>query len=68
MRTLRALLDFIFQSQNLVFYNETCEALSAALSEFHDNKQAIIDAGGRRGTKGIINHFHIPKLEMLHII
>ncbi|KAG6906603.1 hypothetical protein DXG01_012984 [Tephrocybe rancida] len=68
MCALRALLDFIFQSQSLVFYDETCEALSAALSEFHDNKQAIVDAGGRRGKKGIINHFRIPKLEMLHII
>ncbi|KAG6855719.1 hypothetical protein H0H87_011665 [Tephrocybe sp. NHM501043] len=57
MYTLDALINFIFQVQNLVFFKETMVALSAALQEFHDNKQAIIAAGGRYGKKGNIDHF-----------
>ncbi|KAG6903659.1 hypothetical protein DXG01_015960, partial [Tephrocybe rancida] len=68
MCALRALVDFIFQVQNLVFFGETMTALSTALQEFHDNKQAIIAAGGRHGKKGDMDHFRIPKLEMLLII
>jgi len=68
LRALRALVDFIFQSQNLLFYKETFHALSEALREFHWYKTAIIAAGGRRGKNGIIPHFHIPKLEMLQMI
>jgi len=65
---LRSLLDFIFQAQNLLLYDETLHALSEALREFHWYKASIIAAGGRRGKNGIINHFRIPKLEMLLII
>ncbi|EGO19324.1 hypothetical protein SERLADRAFT_443376 [Serpula lacrymans var. lacrymans S7.9] len=36
-----------------------------SLSEFHQNKQAILDAEARRGTSTTINHFNIPKLELL---
>jgi hypothetical protein len=68
MRSLRALLDFIFQSQNLIFYGETFHALQEALREFHWYKNSIIQAGGRQGKTGIINNFRIPKLEMLQII
>lgn len=68
MRAMRSLLDFIFQAQNLIIYEETLHALSEALREFHWYKNAIIAAGGRRGKNGPINHFRIPKLEMLHII
>lgn len=68
MRAIRSLLDFIFQSQSLLFNEEALHALSEALCEFHAYKNAIIEAGGRRGKNGPINHFCIPKLEMLHII
>ncbi|KJA18321.1 hypothetical protein HYPSUDRAFT_145116 [Hypholoma sublateritium FD-334 SS-4] len=68
MCAMRSLVDFIFQSQNLLFYGETFHALSEALREFHWYKTAVIAAGGRLGKNGVINHFRIPKLEMLHII
>lgn len=68
MRALRAIVDFIFQSQNIVFYGETFHALDEALREFHHFKSSIITAGGRRGKKGVINHFQIPKLEMLQTV
>ena len=66
MCTIHALLDFIFQAQNLLFTNESIHALTVALDEFHHYKNTIIVAGGRRGTNGIISHFRIPKLELMH--
>jgi hypothetical protein len=66
---IRAMIDFIFQAQNLSHCNETLHALSEALREFHHYRQAIISAGGRRGKKGPIPHFRIPKLEaMQHVV
>ncbi|KAG6843029.1 hypothetical protein H0H87_008456, partial [Tephrocybe sp. NHM501043] len=67
MHALCALIDFIFQVQNLVFFEETMMALSAAL-QHHIHEQAIIAAGRRHGKKGNIDHFQILKLEMLLII
>ncbi|KAG2097743.1 uncharacterized protein F5147DRAFT_747441 [Suillus discolor] len=34
-------------------------------TSFHDHKHAILDAGVRRGTKGTLDNFIIPKLELL---
>lgn len=62
---LRAIVDFIFQAQGLLLYEEHLHSLSEALREFHINKNAIIMAGGRRGKKGLIGHFNIPKLEAM---
>ena len=46
LHALCALLDFIFQSQNPLFYGETFHALAEALREFHWYKDSIIQAGG----------------------
>ena len=43
--------------------------MTDALKEFHDNKQAILDAGARQGSHGELDHFNIPKLEMMkHVV
>jgi hypothetical protein len=68
LRAMRALLEFIFHAQDLFLYDETVHALRESLREFHHYKSAIIHDGGRKGKRGIIEHFEIPKLEMLHII
>jgi len=40
-----------------------------ALKEFHDHKQAILDAGAHTGKKKqLIDNWHIPKLEMLQSV
>lgn len=62
---VRALVEFIFQAQNLLLYDEQLHALREALREFHTYKNAIIIAGGRRGKRGPIPHFNIPKLELM---
>ena len=41
----------------------------AALDKFHDYKQVILDHGLHRGHNTVLDHFHIPKLELMqHII
>lgn len=58
-------MDFIFQAQNLVFYEESVHALQEALQEFHHFKWPIVTEGGRIGKNGRIGHFNIPKLELM---
>ena len=54
--------------QDFCLYDETVHALHESLREFYHYKSAIIHDGGRKGKRGIIEHFEIPKLEMLQII
>lgn len=63
-----SLVEFIFQAQNLYHYEETFHTLQEALREFHFYKQSIIDAGGRKGKNGILDHFEIPKLELMQFV
>jgi hypothetical protein len=65
IRAIRALIEFIFQAQSLLIYDEHLHALREALREFHFYKNAIVHHGGRRGKKGPILHFNIPKLELM---
>lgn len=62
---IRALLDFIYQAQNVYHYDDTLYALTQALDEFHSHKFSILEAGGRTGKTGALNHFQIPKLELM---
>ena len=62
---LRALVKFIFHAQGLLLYDEHLHAMDEALREFHTFKNAIVNAGGRKGKNGAILHFKIPKLEGL---
>lgn len=66
VRAVRALLEFRYLSQAPIIDENGCRKISAALAEFHVHKQAIIDAGARCGESGnILNHWQIPKLEMM---
>jgi hypothetical protein len=66
---LCAITEFIFQAQNLFLYNETLHSLSKALREFHYYKDSILASGGRCGKNGPLDHFQIPKLELMqHVI
>ncbi|KAG1874853.1 hypothetical protein F4604DRAFT_1880763 [Suillus subluteus] len=62
---IHALIDFIYQAQSPTFTLSSIAAMSASLGEFHRFKGAIINAEARRGTSGPIEHFEIPKLELL---
>ncbi|KAG1884265.1 hypothetical protein F4604DRAFT_1978027 [Suillus subluteus] len=65
IRAIRALIDFIYQAQSPTFTLSSIAAMSASLGEFHRFKGAIINTEARRGTSGPIEHFEIPKLELL---
>ena len=61
---IRAITEFIFLAQSTFHCDETLHALSEALREFHHYKPAILAAGGRRGKRGPLDHFQIPKLKL----
>ncbi|KAH9011172.1 hypothetical protein EDB83DRAFT_2234129 [Lactarius deliciosus] len=63
---IRALVDFIYQVQSPLLTESAIVKFVDALRKFHDEKEAIIAAGARMGSKGPIDHFNIPKLEILH--
>jgi hypothetical protein len=57
-RLLRALLDFIYLSQDTVHNTESLKAMDNALRRFHENKDILVELGIRQ-------HFQVPKLHSL---
>jgi hypothetical protein len=66
MTCLRAFHDFLFLVQYRIHTPSTLKYLSDALADFHKTKQVFIDTGARRGKKGVITHFRIPKVAAFH--
>lgn len=62
---IRALMDFRYLAQSPLLDDNVCELISNTLTRFHQNKNAITNAGARRGKNGPILHWEIPKLELL---
>ncbi|KAN0094404.1 hypothetical protein V8E55_002691 [Tylopilus felleus] len=62
---IRCIVDFIYQVQSPVHTDTTIVSMQAALNEFHARKNAIVEAGARKGKLGIKTDFYIPKLELL---
>ena len=65
---IRALLDFRYLAQSRVVSEETCSSIDYSLKEFHSHKQAILDAGARRGKKKTTDNWFIPKLEFFQSV
>lgn len=65
---IRALNDFRYLAQSTYISEDTCDQIKNALQEFHSHKQAILDAGARRGRKNPIDNWYIPKLEFLQSV
>lgn len=66
--SIRALADFRYFAQSDVIDDSICARITQSLQEFHANKQAILDAGARRGKKTAIQHWQIPKLEFMQSV
>ncbi|KAG1723222.1 hypothetical protein EDB19DRAFT_1898102 [Suillus lakei] len=66
VHAIRFLTEFIYQAQSPVHTDSSIDAMVRSLDEFHRLKQAILDAGARRGKSGTINNFSIPKIELFH--
>ncbi|KAJ3560440.1 hypothetical protein NP233_g10837 [Leucocoprinus birnbaumii] len=68
LSAIRGLLKFRYLAQAPLITSTMLEDINNALKLFHENKQAIIDAGGRLGTNGVIDNWFIPKLEFLQSV
>ena len=66
LRAICALIDFIYQVQSPYLSESAIASFVDSLHKFHKEKTAITDAGARRGSKGPIFHFNIPKLKIWH--
>ena len=64
IRAVQAIIDFIYQAQCSHFTESSVMAMQDALSEFHEEKGAVVETEARRGKAGVIPHFNIPKLEL----
>jgi len=62
---ISALLDFRYLAQMPWFDDNTLASVEAALHTFHANKSTIIAARARWGSNGPLEHWEIPKLELL---
>jgi hypothetical protein len=66
---VRGLMDLRYLAQSHTLDDHDLAQLTASLKQFHDYKQIILDLQLRGGAKKKpINHFYIPKLELLHSI
>ena len=65
--SIRALMDFRYLAQARQLDDTILPRISASLQLFHDYKQSILDHRGRvgKGNKPM-DHFQIPKLELMH--
>ncbi|KAI5991977.1 hypothetical protein EDC04DRAFT_2911377 [Pisolithus marmoratus] len=51
------------------FNYDALARVETTLQTFHDNKTAIISSSGRQGSNGPLQHWEIPKLELLeHVV
>jgi hypothetical protein len=62
---VRSLVEFIYKAQSPVHTDTSITSMVEALSEFHETRQAIIDAEARRGISRVKTDFNIPKLEVM---
>ncbi|KAF8119890.1 hypothetical protein EV363DRAFT_1168896 [Boletus edulis] len=65
---IRALMEFRYLAQAPAITSRSRDNIGAALRKFHDHKQAILDAGLRKGKKRDLDHFYIPKLELIQSV
>ncbi|KAF7343798.1 hypothetical protein MSAN_01960800 [Mycena sanguinolenta] len=65
LATIASLNDFFYHGQAPKLAERDLMKMSDCLQKFHENKQSILDAGARKGKKGPINNWWIPKLEFL---
>ncbi|KAJ7035463.1 hypothetical protein C8F04DRAFT_955065 [Mycena alexandri] len=68
LATISSLVDFFYHGQAPVIGDNVLDKMDASLDRFHDHKQAVLDAGARRGKNGPIENWHIPKLEFLQSV
>ncbi|KAG8713186.1 hypothetical protein FRC08_013588 [Ceratobasidium sp. 394] len=61
----RGIMDCIYLARLSSQSDRSLEAYEQAYEEFMANRQAWIENSTRRGKKGVINHFNIPKMHVI---
>ncbi|KAG9122038.1 hypothetical protein FRC07_001749, partial [Ceratobasidium sp. 392] len=64
-RATRGILDCIYLARLSSQSDRSLEAYERAYEEFMANRHAWIENGTRRGKKGVIEHFNIPKMHVI---
>ncbi|KAJ7023961.1 hypothetical protein C8F04DRAFT_1303601 [Mycena alexandri] len=65
---LASIVDFFYHGQAPSIDDDVLDQMDGALANFHQHKSAILKAGVRKGKKGPINNWYIPKLEFLQSV
>jgi hypothetical protein len=68
LKSIAALITFFYDGQAPVINEDILDKMAHALACFQAEKDAILKAGFRKGKKGPINNWHIPKLEFLQSV
>ncbi|KAJ7911544.1 hypothetical protein B0H13DRAFT_2328201 [Mycena leptocephala] len=68
LKSIAALNTFFYHGQAPAIDEDVLDKMASALACFHAEKHAILKAGVRKGKKGPINNWHIPKLEFLQSV
>lgn len=63
-----SLMDFCYLVQNPQLNSNDCTAFLASLQVFHDHKASIIEAGGRKRKRKVIDNWYILKLELMQSV
>ncbi|KAG6372042.1 hypothetical protein JVT61DRAFT_8748 [Boletus reticuloceps] len=62
---IRAMVEFIYRAQDPVHTNLSIVSMEQALHDFHAGKHVILDLEARTSKSGPMDHFNIPKLELM---
>ncbi|KAJ7130254.1 hypothetical protein C8R44DRAFT_872081 [Mycena epipterygia] len=68
LTAIRSVVDFIYRGQAPKIDEKALDKMDGALKTFHAKKSAILKAKARRGKRGPINDWRIPKLEFLQSV
>ncbi|KAI9568220.1 hypothetical protein HD554DRAFT_2205131 [Boletus coccyginus] len=61
----RSIIEFVYRAQSPTHTDARLASMVEALHEFHESKNAILQAEACHGAKSIRDDFNIPKLELL---
>jgi hypothetical protein len=65
---IRSFVDFRYWGQAPKMGEDVLDEMDYSLKDFHKHKHAVLEAGVRRGKHKAINHWCIPKLELLQSV
>ncbi|KAJ7628187.1 hypothetical protein DFH06DRAFT_1141333 [Mycena polygramma] len=68
LQAIANLNAFFYRGQAPMLREDDLRQMDRELLTFHQSKQHILDAGARKGKKGKVKHWYIPKMEFLQSV